>query len=100
MSIGYKVVGSDLRGRDGYQYAICRNFLQEGKIEKCKNGLHYSNRANDATYYGECLVQENRISTPVRYLMVADTESDPHYRVTESDKVATRSLFILRELSS
>lgn len=99
MSIGYKVVGRDLCGRDGYQYAIGRTFVQEGKIQACANGLHYSCSVNAAKLYGQQLVGGGEISTPVRYLRVVDTESDPNYRDVKPDKVATRSLFISGELS-
>lgn len=99
MSIGYKVVGNDLCGSNGYKYEIGRTFVQNGKIMVCSNGLHYSTSVVDADRYGKLLHDANKIVAPLRYLLVQDMESDPNHQDVKYDKVATRTLLIVRELS-
>lgn len=99
-TLGYKVVGNDYKGSNGYLYTIGKEHRQDGSIRLCLNGLHYSEAAIDAEWYGQLLVVTQKIAEPVRYLSVADTESDPScFRDISKDKTATRTLKVLDELS-
>lgn len=96
---GYKVVGNDLKANNGYQYEIGKTHIQEWPIRLCKSGLHYCKQAGDAEVHGRDLVRRGKLTTPIRYLRVEDRETSPQCRDVGTDKIATRTLFVLSELT-
>lgn len=52
---GYKGVDENMQGYGGYQYELGVEYSVDGKIEECKNGLHFSKNLKDACSYRDCL---------------------------------------------
>jgi hypothetical protein len=85
---GYKIVDRDLQAKNKYQYTVGHVCSTDGPLVIGQKGLHYCPRPSD------CYSYAGAYRRPLRYLQVVPVGEF----VTQSDKRATLSLYVEKEL--
>ena len=88
---GYKVFNSDWTCK-GFQYEVGKEYIHEGKIEICRSGFHFCEKAIDCFNYYKFDI-ENKVA-------LVETMEDAEFIKHESDsKICTNKIRIVKALS-
>lgn len=85
---GFKIVDANLRGMGQFQYSVGKTATTSGRLEVCRNGLHF------CRYAAQCYQYARHLERPWRYLCISAQDV-----LSEGNKSASLALHIDAEMT-